>query len=334
MISRIRNLAIAGGTFAVALGIGFYMQNDEALAARFGAGPAPVPDLPDPAPVHDAMPLLAAVEVVPGEAVLNLPFLPHADGAAAPSFQLAALGDVLLDHDGLGQLDAGRGCDGGISAMAGPAAMVALQVSAPCAPETFGMLHHQGMIFSFLTDKEGAASLIAPALTETAVFIADIPGMASLSAIVEVPDLARYDRAVLQWEGEAGMQLHALQFGADYGEPGHVWWGNPQDMDNAANGGGGFLVQLGRGGAPVSHYAEVYTIAHEAGLARGDVDLRVEALVAPGNCGRDISAQSIQIAPGAEPIAIDLTLTMPGCESEGEHLVLSDMLEDLTLAAR
>ena len=33
-------------------------------------------------------------------------------------------------------------------------------------------------------------------------------------------------------------------------------------------------------------------------------------------------------------MAIDLTLAMPDCESLGELLVLSNMLEDLTLAAR
>ena len=44
-----------------------------------------------------------------------------------------------------------------------------------------------------------------------------------------VPDAAEISRAVLQWKGETGLQIHALEFGADYGGLGHVWYGAPGD---------------------------------------------------------------------------------------------------------
>lgn len=332
-MSRIRNLAIAGGTFAVALGIGFYMQNGDAVAARLAAQPAPAlePGLEQPA--DSAAPILAAVQVISGESILSLPG--HNEHAMQePPVHLAALGDVLLDTPPMSPLASTPDCEAKLGGAAGPAAMVALKLEAPCAPDTFGTLHHQGLMFSFLTDMNGEATLLAPALTEQAVFIAELPGFASASTLVEVPDLAQYDRAVLQWEGEAGMQLHALEFGADYDEEGHVWWGAPRDVTAALDGSGGFMIELGRGGAPVSYYAEVYTFPTEAGLANGAVHLSVEAQVGPGNCGTEIAAQSIQLVPGGQPEAVDLTLAMPGCAAQGEYLVLSNMLKDLTLASR
>ena len=37
---------------------------------------------------------------------------------------------------------------------------------------------------------------------------------------------------------------------------------------------------------------------------------------------------------GLEPSAIDLTMTLPDCDAIGEFLVLKNMFEDLTLAAK
>jgi len=62
--------------------------------------------------------------------------------------------------------------------------------------------------------------------------------------------------------------------------------------------------------------------------------LTVEVEVTQENCGREIAAQSIQLNAGLEPSAIDLTMTLPDCNAIGEFLVLKNMFEDLTLAAK
>ena len=66
----------------------------------------------------------------------------------------------------------------------------------------------------------------------------------------------------------------------------------------------------------------------------GDVAFTVEAAVTEGTCGRDLAAQTIQVSPGAEPFAFDLTLAMPDCAFIGEILVMRDMILDLAVAAR
>ena len=93
------------------------------------------------------------------------------------------------------------------------------------------------------------------------------------------------------------------------------------------------MVSLGDSGIDGAMLAQVYTYPSGSGHLGGRVDLQVEAQVTPVNCGREIQAQAIQMSPGAAPFSFDLSLSMPGCDAEGEFLALPDLLMDLTLAA-
>lgn len=355
-MARARQLIMAGGTFSVALGIGFVMQNGDALAGRFTdetqappvlsqhlpiimpqvavgglpevsmavampevAAVAPIADpLPEPVRIATAMPEdtatpvfeatgidLAAVE--PAETITDmLPTAPPEPVAMAPV------------------------CDSILTAVLGAAAMVDLTLTAPCAPDAAVVIHHQGMMFTLVTDSTGKVQVTVPALAEVSVFVAALQDGSGAAASIMVPELANFDRAVLQWQGAGGMELHALEFGASYADDGHVWAGAARDATTAA---GGFMTRLGVNAAENGLIAEIYTFPSGAASHDGTVDLSVEAEVTAANCGRDIAAQSIQIMPGWEPTVMDLTMTMPDCAAVGEYLVLNNMLQDLTLAA-
>ena len=190
------------------------------------------------------------------------------------------------------------------------------------------------MIFTVLTDSNGLARVTVPALAKTAVFIAELQDGPSVVASAEVPDLADFDRAVLQWQGESGLQIHALEFGAGYGSDGHVWNAAMRDPAVAESGEGGFLLRLGDGLGPAPLTAEVYTFPSATTRRDGAVALSVEAEITEESCGTEVAAQSIQLRRGAAPTALDLTMALPGCDSVGDFLVLKNMLTDLTLAAR
>ena len=64
-MSRARQFIMAGGTFSVALGIGFVMQNGDALAGRF-AEEVPVPTVL-------SQPIIAAMPSVPVGGRARLP---------------------------------------------------------------------------------------------------------------------------------------------------------------------------------------------------------------------------------------------------------------------
>ncbi|MCX7301767.1 MAG: hypothetical protein NTX73_15590 [Rhodobacterales bacterium] len=462
-MSRIRQIAVATGTFSVALGIGFVMQNGDALAARFGGDPiaaqtasataplpgemlqpgtaasieqerpdpthtltapvvvaaqtpveivaAPVsvadnvdppafaaPDLsaPQPMAVGDAsatapettpvleaavdpadkaapgstlitpdltetQPITVAATEAPSTAPENAPALQAAIDPAelvsqTPSFDDPAAGtapavtedpvpDAPIVQAALNPTDATPTlpdapiladpvCEPTLMATAMPAAMVQLDLLAPCAPDARVTIHHQGMMFSVLTNASGMVSLSVPALSENAVFMADVGADQGAVAIVTVPDLGTYDRAVLQWQGLDGPEIHALEFGASYADEGHVWHGASRNPDAALAGTGGFLVRLGDGQGMNPLMAEVYSYPSGQSRMSGTVAFSVETPVTADNCGSNLLAQTIQLSPGAEPFALDLDMAVPACDAVGQYLVLKNLLLDLTLAAK
>ena len=359
MVSRVRQVLVGGATFSVALGIGFVMQNGDALAARFADEVPPVSGLSMPqvavAPVASEQPLaitvpedvaisqVSTVEVVgPSPALAAAVVMPSEVAPPAmelPEVQLAALGSEsilsgVVPEAANSDVVAGPDCDVSLKAETGAAAMVMLTLSAPCAPENAVTFHHQGMMFTLMTDAAGAAQVEVPALAEVSVFLAAFENGPGAAATTMVPEILTFDRAVLQWQGANGLELHSLEFGADYGDAGHVWADAPRDASIVGNGAGGYLTRLGDPSAPNPLIAEIYTVPSNSAAQDGQVDLSVEIEVSEANCGRDISAQSIQVSPDAMPTALDLTMTLPGCDSVGEFLVLNAMLHNVVVASK
>jgi hypothetical protein len=341
-MAQVRKYLVAGGTFSVAMAIGFVMQNGDALASRMVADDdVSLQGVAQPLP-ETAQSDVTAPPVLPEPAISTAVTLPEAFVPSEPLPAPVRMAAVELDtplSDPLPEVlptveDIDLTCAADMAATAGPAATVMLEITAPCAIDAVGTLHHQGMIVSVLTNAEGKATVMVPTLAQEAVFIVDMPGGFGAAAIVSVPDFDHYDRAVLQWQGDTGLSLHALEFGAGYAEDGHVWAASARSIDAAQAGTGGFLMRLGDVALEGAMIAEVYTYPSGISQRDGTVELSVEAEVLAGNCGRSIAAQSIQISPGADPQALDLTMTLPDCDAVGEFLVLKNMLRSLTLASR
>jgi len=172
-----------------------------------------------------------------------------------------------------------------------------------------------------------------PGRAEKAFFVASFATGADTSAYTEVSSLSFYDRVVVQWKGPAGLQLHAREFDADYFSAGHVWAESAGDLTNTARGEGGFLMRLGREDAPDALMAEIYTFPTAAAKRSGDVALTVEAEVTAQNCEKAIEAQTFELKQNDIEVH-DLQLNIPSCETTGDFLVLKNLLEDLTIAAR
>lgn len=249
--------------------------------------------------------------------------------------QLAALQDAPIGTLPQEEKAPALSCEGEIdmSASVTAAAMVQLDLTAPCLADAQFTLHHNGMMFSALTDGDGAWSMQVPALTQNAVFIAAFDNSEGVVANTVVDTLNYYDRYVVQWQGQSGVQIHAREYGADYGEDGHVWRDAAQEVASAATGEGGFLVRLGEGAiAETVLMAEVYTFPTQNALREGEVQVSLETEISAVNCGRDIEAQAL-IKPGSGEIAArDLTMAIPDCDAVGDFLVLKNLYEDLKIA--
>lgn len=305
-----RMMMISAATAACALGIGFLMQP----------------------PAQDRNTALVTLEDgVPQDPVVPTPL-------AIEKITLTSANQALEQSDETAvntpdpQQALVAACAMQAQATAHPGALVALYVSAPCRAGERITLHHQGMMVTETLDREGNLDVVLPALAETAVFIIE-PGQgddqqsAGAVARVDVPDMAEVDRVVLQWSGNSGFEIHAREFGAQYGELGHVWHGADQV------GSAGQVIQLGDATQLAPRLAEVYSFHRAGAQAAGVIEISVETEISQINCGRDISAQTLRISQGRVQTR-DLVLSMPDCGAAGDFLVLNNLVENLKIAAK
>ncbi len=332
-MSRKRLVTMVGGTITCALAIGFFMQRGETSSPRNLV--APLPSAVQQTilkPAASAVPASGmAVEV---ETPSDMPNLVLAPAMTPPSLPEPSPGMRNPAPDAAAvPAEPGtpkRGCDVIATATAGAKAMVKLQVSAPCFTNQRVTIHHNGMMFTQATDEEGQLSVTVPALSERAVFIVDFGNGKGAVALSDVAALADYERVAVQWTGNAGFQIHAREFGAAYGSVGHVWSGAAP----GGQGSGGFITRLGDSETMMPHMVEIYTFPSGTTALSGVVALSVEAEVTAANCGRDISAQSLELRDGLTLRTRDLVLTMPDCAALGDFLVLNNLVDDLKIAAR
>ncbi|RBI83008.1 translocase [Rhodosalinus halophilus] len=348
---------MAGATFAIAMGIGFVMQrgDPDPMADATGAAkdasqqagqatatsalvePLQVRDADTgsvteapakPTPPPDAQELVeidftsAPIAPRPAGEPHRLPDPPLRDAAAEMPDSAADSPRPAAEPD----ID----CKVRLDAETRPAAMVHLALQAPCLPEERVTLHHGGLMFSAVTDEAGLLELDVPAMTASAVFIAAFPAGEGSVAQITVPEAEARDRVALQWRGATGLQLHAFEGGAGFGDTGHVWAEAPRDPETAED--GGFLVRLGDATAPEPRMAEIYTFPAKS--PEGGIALTIEAEVTEENCAREVVAETHGRIDGAAAKRHQLTFFMPDCAATGDFLVLKNLYQDLKIAAR
>lgn len=294
-----RMMAMSGVTLALALGIGFSMQYG--AAARSASS--------------NTLPDLAEADLVIKD--ITLTSTAHIEAPA------------LADRTNLSELVKADMVDCTVSAQASPApqATVGLSFSAPCNSSERVTVHHSGLMFTASTDIDGELSVQVPALVEHAVYIIELESGSGAVATTQVSGLDEIDRVALQWTGNSGFEIHAREFGADYGQPGHVWSG-ATGADRASQ-----VLQLGDLNQLAPRMIEVFSFARGTADTSGTVALSIEAEVSSNNCGREISAQTLELRGDQRLRTRDLVLSMPNCNAIGDFLVLNNLVEDLKIAA-
>ncbi|MDW4498021.1 hypothetical protein R5H30_08535 [Sulfitobacter sp. D35] len=225
-------------------------------------------------------------------------------------------------------------CATGFTATPVAAAMVELTLVAPCSPGAEVLFSHAGLVFSEMVGEDGRALVMVPALRASATFEAAIPAGKTLSVTTSVESLPLYRRTVLLTTTADGLELHAREFGAEYGAEGHVWSGARRGIEAVTQRTGGFMVSLGNGGGADGYRADVYTFPR---ALQGDTDpfeLSLEAEISGLNCGREIDARVLSLDAASKLVTTDVTLSVPGCDAIGDFLVLKYPPQDLTVAAR
>lgn len=334
-MSRTREILTVVGTLACAAGIGYVMQNSEIAEKRYGKT-TDESEATTGASVSDAILDVQEIKLTSAE-ITGTPKLPEPEAEVttvnAPQSQLSEPDVPELAQSETQGLSA-PSCEILVEARPVAAAMVDLQLDAACFPNERLTVHHNGMIFTETTSDDGKIALTVPALSEDAVFIFAFSNGDGAVAQTTVEELKDFDRAVLQWKGNAGFEIHAREFGAEYGDPGHLWRGAPGEISTAVAGKGGVLTQHGDTDAADPFLAEVYSFPRDAEGLSGAIALSVETEVTEANCGVEIEAQSLEVQSQGQIKTQNLTLPVPACDAVGSFLVLNNLLQDLKVASR
>lgn len=308
-------LLLGTGAVAAALGVGFAMQsrvvgthpviNDTPVSitdVQFTAAPA--------LPSEQAQPAALSTSAAPA--------LPQA-GTAAP------LPSDEPDTPRLGALS----CDMTMTAAVKKSAMVALDLSAPCATQSAFTLHHGGVSFGGETDAKGLAALTVPALNSAAIFIAAFESGDGAVAMATVPEVSDITRTVLTWRGDTGLSLHAREGGAAYGSDGHLSRATTASQTAAEHAERGFftVVDAPSGAQPL--HAEIYTAPAKSALP---AVVTIEAEITAQNCGTGAMAQLLTIQPSVQSDVEEVHFAAPGCDAIGDFLVLKNPAPETKLA--
>lgn len=227
----------------------------------------------------------------------------------------------------------GLPCGLSVTTTAIEGAQVALDIMDPCQPFSRVVIEHSGLNLTGRTDVMGLLTMDVPVFETPAFFTVRMPDGTSDSALAIVSDLDNFYRVGLQWNDNRALELHALEFGATYGEDGHIWPGNSGTVERAVSGAGGFVSMVGNADVDSPMLAQIYSLPRDTLDDAGNVRLSIEAPVTADNCGQDTMARTLELQEDGSVAVIELTFTFPGCDAVGEYLVLQNLLQDLRVAS-
>jgi len=359
MLKNKQRLITVGVTLAAAAGAAHLMQSNGSTSGSASAPPVmpitaasasavvPVSSAPaantvvrvaataDPAPATPAR-IVDTLPVPPQDTLMPAP-LPQV-GTELQS-RMATTTPVVVDPviTQPRRNEFGLTCGPILSASAGDGAMVSLTLTAPCRGDQQITVNHGALKFSAKLDRLGTYTVDVPALQADASFAVLFADGTDVQADVQVPLAADFERTALMYFGNAGLQIHALEFGADYGEDGHVWAGAPSDVASALQSGGGFMTLLGDSDLTDAMQAQIYTFPAGSASQGGMVRVSVEAEVTAYNCESEVAGQTIEPSLGdalnSVSMTVSMTVSMPDCTAIGEFLVLKNLLRDLKIAS-
>ncbi|MEM7641092.1 MAG: hypothetical protein AAF366_01025 [Pseudomonadota bacterium] len=254
-----------------------------------------------------------------------MPALPVASGRAA-TFASGANGGEAVPMDRITNIQPMQAstvdCAVRVEAIPQAVAMIALKIEAPCDAETRVELKEGPLQVAVRTDGDGLAAIRMPALVAEPRFQIRVGTRAPVEVASIAREADRYARAILHWRGDSGLELHAFEGDADYGQDGHVWAEAPRTIAHALSGNGGFLTILGDPSLPDSRLAAVYT--HPVDVS---ADISIEVPVTEANCDREIAGRTILSGPDLLLGDLDLTIMMPSCDAVGTIVVLGSPSE-------
>ena len=177
-----------------------------------------------------------------------------------------------------------------------------VSLTSPCRAGQELIWTYAGSEFSAKLDASGKLVLVvdcfAGASSPVELKLAD---GSQLSLPVNAADLDRVSKVALIWRGDVDLDLHAFEFAATVGEPGHVWSRAPASLDGVRERsektprGAGYLSTVLSSDTRHDRI-EIYTFLHRDGHVTGQIGFAVDhasrgAMPSGDTCGSGARAE-------------------------------------------
>ena len=225
-------------------------------------------------------------------------------------------------------------CEISVSGQARSGANIQLDVIAACKPYQMVTIEHAGLALSLLTDAQGAAKVLLPAMEAEAEILARFEDQSAASTVVSMRDFASVERAGVSWQANMNLDLSAIEFGAAVGSEGYISAATPRDYRTSRIKGGGYLMQLGDPSLAGGALAEVYTIPVARNQQRGTIALSIVITDAVNVCGQTIAAKTVRTRDGRSAGVRNVRFTVPACGTISGQIALPGAIDDIRLAGR
>lgn len=333
-MNTVRKIAIICTTLMLAAATGHVMQSDKpaakgekpllASAGKLAQAPvqkpvaeaAPQARQPQAPEAPSKAPEMRLAEVGPDLPGPDLPGLTRADAAMADLDRLGVEVSpprALADAPGLGPLPAdvttdtagfgAQSCDlPKVDVASAPSASVHFALSAPCLANSAVTIRHEGLALPVTLDAAGAWSGVVPAMAVDARFVIIFSDATELEVTQVVSGLSDLNRIAIRTESAVPMQLHGIEYGADFGTLGDVNASAPRE---AATELGGWMAVFGSDRAQVQIYS--------APAAMTDIRLDLEAAIDAQSCGQTARATAQRLLRGVAEAPAEISLDLPDC---------------------
>jgi hypothetical protein len=158
-----------------------------------------------------------------------------------------------------------------------------IALDSPCRAQELVIFTYAGTVFIQSLDEVGRAAFLLDC------FAGDSEPVTirfeDRTTIVRHPivddDMRDFSKVAIVWSSTVDLDLHAFEYSATFGSPGHVWSGRPGSLEEASaqaqadDRGHGFMSKVGAGGE-IGMNLEVYTFVHRRGQHGGFVKLAVD----------------------------------------------------------
>jgi len=214
-----------------------------------------------------------------------------------------------------------------------PKAEIAVSLTSACHPNQHVIVEQDGLLFSALTNAQGVAAFIMPALSARPVVSMTFPDGSVQRAGTQVDDADTYSHTVLQWQGHDDISLHVFESDASIKEARHLTAAS-KAAQNVHGPRGGRVAQFGSDVGESSRYSQVYSFPKGPGDQNLATTFEVVAEVTEMTCGTDLFSKGMRFEQGHQVNAIDLMVSMPDCDAVGQAVVLPDPFSVRLLASK